>query len=68
MDKASDFESGDCRFESCQGRFVFVFLFVANFLKIMFPPGVEPGTLRVWSARDNHYTTETIYRSYGNCR
>ena len=21
MDKASDFESGDCRFESCQGRF-----------------------------------------------
>ena len=29
--------------------------------KYMFPPGLEPGTLRVWSARDNHYTTETIY-------
>ena len=26
----------------------------------MFPPGLEPGTLRVWSARDNHYTTETM--------
>ena len=24
MDKASDFESGDCRFESCQGRFGFI--------------------------------------------
>ena len=45
MDKASDFESGDCRFESCQGRFVLFFL--AHFLKTMFPPGLEPGTLRV---------------------
>ena len=27
--------------------------------KSMFPPGIEPGTLRVWGARDNHYTTET---------
>ena len=27
--------------------------------KKMFPPGLKPGTLRVWSARDNHYTTET---------
>ena len=26
----------------------------------MFPPGIEPGTLRVWGARDNHYTTETV--------
>ena len=25
----------------------------------MFPAGFEPATLRVWSARDNHYTTET---------
>lgn len=25
----------------------------------MFPPGIEPGTLRVWGARDNRYTTET---------
>ena len=25
----------------------------------MFPAGFEPATLRVWGARDNHYTTET---------
>ena len=23
------------------------------------PPGLEPGTFRVWGERDNHYTTET---------
>ena len=28
--------------------------------KEMFPPGIEPGTLRVWGARDNRYTTETL--------
>ncbi len=27
----------------------------------MFPAGFEPATLRVWSARDNHYTTETSH-------
>ena len=26
---------------------------------IVFPPRFELGTLRVWSARDDHYTTET---------
>ena len=25
----------------------------------MFSPGIEPGTLCVWSTRDNHYTTRT---------
>ena len=25
----------------------------------LFPPGLEPGTFRVWGERDNHYTTET---------
>ena len=25
----------------------------------MFPPGLEPGTFRVWGERDNRYTTET---------
>ena len=29
--------------------------------KVMFPPGIEPGTLRVWGARDNRYTTETTW-------
>ena len=28
-------------------------------MKKKFLPGIEPGTLRVWGARDNHYTTET---------
>ena len=28
--------------------------------KILFPPGFEPGTFRVWGERDNHYTTETL--------
>ena len=27
----------------------------------VFPPGIEPGTLRVWGARDNRYTTETAH-------
>ena len=27
--------------------------------KSLFLPGIEPGTLRVWGARDNRYTTET---------
>ena len=29
--------------------------------KTMFPAGIEPATLRVWGARDNHYTTETQF-------
>ena len=35
-----------------------IFVFV-GFLKILIPPGLEPGTLRVLGARDNHYTTES---------
>ena len=31
---------------------------------ILFPAGFEPATLRVWGARDNHYTTET-HTSFG---
>ena len=27
--------------------------------KYLIPPGLEPGTLRVLGARDNHYTMET---------
>ena len=26
------------------------------------PPGIEPGTLSVLDSRDNHYTTESLYR------
>ena len=29
----------------------------------MIPPGLEPGTLRVLGARDNHYTTESAIRN-----
>ena len=32
--------------------------FQLNVLGKMIPPGLEPGTLRVLGARDNHYTTE----------
>ena len=28
-------------------------------IRIMFPPGIEPGTFRVLGGCDNHYTTET---------
>ena len=28
----------------------------------LFPAGFEPATLRVWGARDNHYTTETRFK------
>ena len=27
----------------------------------MFPAGLGPATFRVWSGRDNHYTTETAF-------
>ena len=30
-------------------------------------PGLEPGTFRVWSERDNHYTTE-LQKNEGNVR
>ena len=32
----------------------------ACFTKTLVLPGLEPGTFRVWSERDNHYTTELI--------
>ena len=80
MDKASDYESGDSRFESWQGRFfkVYIQIYQKHFpttvncqllhtlamLNKMIPPGLEPGTLRVLGARDNHYTTESMLKSY----
>ena len=33
-------------------------IFLEN--KFVFPPDVEPRTLRVLGVRDNHYTTETL--------
>ena len=30
--------------------------------KIMFSPGIEPGTFRVLGGCDNHYTTKTSYK------
>ena len=43
------------------GRMV---LKVSKWCIILFPPGLEPGTLCVWSTRDNHYTTETLLWSW----
>ena len=56
MDKASDYESGDCRFESCQGQnfscFFHNFLREKRFLKIVAPPGgLEPPTFRLTAER-----------------
>ena len=31
-----------------------------QFRKILVPPGLEPGTFRVLSERDNHYTTGLV--------
>ena len=42
------------------GTFVDVILLSLNFVSKMFSPGIEPGTLCVWSTRDNHYTTRTV--------
>ena len=36
--------------------------------KNMFPAGFEPATLRVWGARDNHYTTETSMKKRNDNR
>ena len=32
--------------------------------KKLVPPGLEPGTFRVLSERDNHYTTELVTNRY----
>ena len=34
--------------------------------KLLVPPGLEPGTFRVLSERDNHYTME-LYESENYC-
>ena len=57
MDKASDYESGDCRFESCQSqktfKNVFLMFFCCKFLfkKIAPPGGLEPPTFRLTAER-----------------
>ena len=57
MDKASDYESGDCRFESCQSQKVFfceytLFVYVVNLSKQIAPPGgLEPPTFRLTAER-----------------
>ena len=28
----------------------------------MIPPGIEPGTVRVWGGRDNRYTTKSVIK------
>ena len=48
-DKASDYESGDCRFESCQGQLFFQCL---KCKKRLSPPGgLEPPTFRLTAER-----------------
>lgn len=48
MDKASDFESGDCRFESCQSRFYsqvkreHITLFFKNYIHTLYLFGISP--------------------------
>ena len=53
-DKASDYESGDCRFESCQGQNIFTcFLKFPLWLEknIAPPGGLEPPTFRLTAER-----------------
>ena len=61
-DKASDYESGDCRFESCQGQHFFHLIFfsplslpavkVFTGTKGRAPPGgLEPPTFRLTAER-----------------
>ena len=54
-DKASDYESGDCRFESCQGQYFFlsqqIKAMVAEAKKKSPPGGLEPPTFRLTAER-----------------
>ena len=51
MDKASDYESGDCRFESCQGQLFFAQKFHLAGNKNAPPGGLEPPTFRLTAER-----------------
>ena len=51
MDKASDYESGDCRFESCQGQHFFHKKLSRCEKKFAPPGGLEPPTFRLTAER-----------------
>ena len=50
-DKASDYESGDCRFESCQGQLFFPADMLEGAKKFAPPGGLEPPTFRLTAER-----------------
>ena len=50
-DKASDYESGDCRFESCQGQTFLPPKCRKEWKKIAPPGGLEPPTFRLTAER-----------------
>ena len=50
-DKASDYESGDCRFESCQGQLFFPAEMLEGAKKFAPPGGLEPPTFRLTAER-----------------
>ena len=50
-DKASDYESGDCRFESCQGQHFVNTTFRWKGKKSSPPGGLEPPTFRLTAER-----------------
>ena len=54
MDKASDFESEDCRFESCHGR-IYYFLLVTDYKKS-----------RICVFKNNPYNTQSFVRYLSN--
>ena len=51
MDKASDYESGDCRFESCQGQHFFAQKLHLAGNKNAPPDGLQPPTFRLTAER-----------------
>ena len=50
-DKASDYESGDCRFESCQGQLFFPAEMLEGSKKFAPLGGLEPPTFRLTAER-----------------
>ena len=50
-DKASDYESGDCRFESCQGQYFFLLSTFKIWKNFPPPGGLEPPTFRLTAER-----------------
>jgi hypothetical protein len=67
MDKASDFESEDCRFESCHGRWLFLWIFILIFdycKNLWFTQIPSDLYLIIWRGRSTNFLKPKIFISW----